>query len=71
MNTASASAIGFDRFVVKSSCLTLTLVATSSWSRAHRPESRRNERGNLLPVLVDADDVVAEIRKAGPGHRPT
>ena len=71
MNTASASATGAVRSVVKSSRLALTLDATSASSPGSKIGiSPRRRACDLAGVLVHAGDLVAEIGKAGAGYQP-
>src|SRR5579859_16416 len=70
MNTASASATGTFRSVVKSSRLALTLEATSTSSPGSKIGIAPVQACDLAVVLVHARDLVAEIRKTGAGHQP-
>ena len=71
MNTASASATGAVRSVVKSSRPALTLDADQRVEPGLEDRDLAAAQGcDLVGVLVDAGDLVAEIGKAGAGNQP-
>ena len=70
MKTASASATGAVRSVVKSSRLALTLDGDQRVEPGLEDRDLAAAQGcDLAGILVDAGDLVAEIGKAGAGHQ--
>ena len=66
MNTASASATGAASSVVKFSRPAFTLEATSASSPGSKIGNFATvKRGDLAFILVDAGDLMSEVRKAG------